>query len=65
VNQSSVGRLGVELADFRIGKKSLSIGFCIAGKGGNLGQTSPDKKQGKIALRNFMAGNNQRCQFVG
>ncbi|HUX28834.1 MAG TPA: hypothetical protein VMV39_08595 [Terracidiphilus sp.] len=53
--------LRVELANHRISEQALSVGFGIAGKSGNLRESGPHKKHRQIALRNLVAGNNERC----
>lgn len=64
-DERSPGGYSVELVHLGICEKALGIGFCITGKGGNLRQPRPHKKQRKIALRDLVAGNDDRGQFLG
>jgi hypothetical protein len=59
------GAARAAVTDLGIGEMAFGIGLCIAGKGRQSAQPSSHKKQRKIALRDLVAGNNERGQFLG
>ena len=59
------GAARAAVTDLGIGEMAFGIGLCIAGKGRQSAQPSSHKKQRKIALRDLVAGNNERGQFIG